>query len=82
MATKKVVEYTPKGLVKGISVSSSVKISKDYNTVSFDGTIYKEYTEEDNKDINISKEMTSMYDTINFEIDNQIDDFKKANGWE
>lgn len=81
MATKSKIEYTPKGLIKGISVSSQVKLSHDYSSVMFDGTIYKEYTEQDNEGIDVSKEMVSMYDIINFEVDNQIADFKEANGW-
>ena len=82
MATKKKVEYIPKA--EPLTIKATSRVSIKVRTKKGDETFYTlEYTEErmipDVPDVDIQAERKALWDTVNTEVDNQVQDVYDAN---
>lgn len=76
MAAKKKEVYTPKAITTSIRFTSraSVKIGEKFYTVE----ACEERIIPDIPDINIEEERAALWDTVNAECDNQIEDIMRV----
>ena len=82
MPTKKKVEYVPKA--EPLTIKATSRVSVKVHTKKGDETFYTlEYTEErmipDIPDVDIQAERKALWDTVNTEVDNQVQDVYDAN---